>query len=1449
MQRLKQNQRCKEQKTEHILHLTICLSIVLFWFMPLVTTYANRIIYVDDDATGDNDGTSWENAYTFLQDALTAAFTGDEIRVATGLYRPDQGQTVSPGYRQATFKLQTGVILYGGFPSGGGTWENRDPNTFVTVLSGDLLGNDDDPNQIDLLEDPSRQDNSLHVITGQGAEASAVLNGFTVHGGNANIDNSDEDGAGMYNNQGSPTVSNCIFRENSCLDEGGAIYNFRNSSLITNCQFKANVAGFGGAGVYCGSNSHINITHCLFERNTALNGAGISVHMSGTLTLHYCVIQSNDARYSGGGIYTISDYTQITNCVMIDNNARFGGAVAASNSSAATLNHCTITQNTATNSGGGIDFRYANQILMTNSIVWGNVDSSGLSRQAQLNYSDLSDSLLSYSCIQFFEEIDAVHLFGLGNIGSDPLLADDGFHLTEGSPCINAADPNVSTGLETDIDGQARVQMDRADIGADESPYAGDPPVSEPGNTFFVDQGAAGTQDGSSWTNAFHFLQDALQATHRGDQVWIAEGSYRPDQGQDMSSGDREATFTLLPGVAIYGGFPSGGGLWEERDPNTFITILSGDLLDNDGDPNQIDLIEDASRQDNSFHVITTDQWVDTDTILDGFIVQAGNANIPDKRGNGAGLYNDSGSPIVINCIFLENSCIANGGAIYSVDSNCLITDCILKTNVARNEGGGLYCRGNNYSRIIRSLFENNIADSGAGISISQGNVTVSHSIFRENYANDKGGGIQSSPHDEAILLENCVFIDNHADYGGGAHLSNNVILNHCTMVRNTANIQSGGIYIRASGSIQMTNSIIWGNVEADAITRKAQLDWRYLDQSDLRNCCLQFWTERSIGHLAGHLTGQGNIGSDPLLAADGFHLTLGSPCINAADPNISSTIETDIDGQARVQFGRSDIGADEYLYTGPIADAGTDISRRDLNDVTLDGTGSWDPWGHELQYTWYQIEGPSVILEQSDTCCPYFKPTEPNIYSFELIVNNGSVDSKPDIVRVMAGSNQAPVALVESHRYVGSQFMLDGSSSYDPDGFGDLSYYWQQISGPAAFIADANAPTPMITVTQNNSIQQCLFSLIVTDGDLISNEALQDITVVPRWDPTRNTLTVSHFDPNKPTIISFGGGDCSVGHAGTVSGLQWDENCNNLDLGDIYYVNSYKAYGDILMVFLSTYAPDYRQLIQTAGFSTGGLPAFDIAIYMNQTYADPRYAVNRVTMLDAACADYASRIKEFYDSVVPGEICWVENYSASSSILTGVLNVHFKTNPSPVHETPREWYSDSIDSSIWETDIFNHGMTAGAFISIIGPARNLQLGPDATYVFQWVGQRDGNTFYPGEIEMAYPEQYPARLPEPVTLTGPQDGTVVDANGVVLGCEVSENAVSYQLLLGDNPDNMTILLSDTNVPPVEHVVSLPFDKTYWTIKVSDAYGTTIYADPRYLRADVVESEKIAHGQH
>ncbi|TSA53048.1 MAG: hypothetical protein D4R45_06185 [Planctomycetaceae bacterium] len=97
------------------------------------------MIYVDDDAAGANDGSSWENAYNFLQDAITTATGGDEILVAQGIYKPDQGIGITLGDRRASFRLNSGVTIKSGYAGFGESEPDiRDVGLFQTILSGAL---------------------------------------------------------------------------------------------------------------------------------------------------------------------------------------------------------------------------------------------------------------------------------------------------------------------------------------------------------------------------------------------------------------------------------------------------------------------------------------------------------------------------------------------------------------------------------------------------------------------------------------------------------------------------------------------------------------------------------------------------------------------------------------------------------------------------------------------------------------------------------------------------------------------------------------------------------------------------------------------------------------------------------------------------------------------------------------------------------------------------------------------------------------------------------------------------------------------------------------------------------------------------------------------------------------------------------------------------------------
>jgi hypothetical protein len=314
-------------------------------------------------------------------------------------------------------------------------------------------------------------------------------------------------------------------------------------------------------------------------------------------------------------------------------------------------------------------------------------------------------------------------------------------------------------------------------------------------------------------------------------------------------------------------------------------------------------------------------------------------------------------------------------------------------------------------------------------------------------------------------------------------------------------------------------------------------------------------------------------------------------------------------------------------------------------------------------------------------------------------------------------------------------------------------------------------------------------------------------------------------FQTNRPTIIAFGGGNCSTG-SGMNFGGTWEEQANWLTVDS--YGPVYTRYGDMLMVYLSAVAPDYKEPIQAMGFSTGNLPAMDVAWYVNLTYKDARYAVNRVSLLDAVCSLLSTRVAQFHTNVIAGEQCWVDNYISNDpnysrrAILPGALNV--VCNPARAHAYPVQRYATS------SLEYTNGGLTAFAYLSLIGSGKNYQLNTASQKYYFVINSTESIVFFNQTSN-------PGKILAPVKLTGPTNGTTFDSSGATLGCQSVENAVRYQLLLGSDPHRVMDFsaITDTTNPPSQHLSTLPQQRTWWTVRAFDQFGSTIYADPRLIQ--------------
>ncbi|MFD1629768.1 T9SS type A sorting domain-containing protein [Pseudopedobacter beijingensis] len=312
--------------------ITVCFALLVYNKSYSQTPDASGIVYVKKGATGN--GSSWTSPTGELADALKAAKTNTNIRqiwVAKGtyypLYSPQDGTDFGTDKgRDNAFLLIKDVKIYGGFDPDKNIRDLQgkriEPSaTTGSILSGDFSNNDVLSGSDATLAIANNTENAYHVVVSTGDIGTALLDGFTITGGNADnktgslMVNSKEidrsTGGGIYTYTSSPTFSNVVVCKNTAVNNGGGVANLveANPVFVSTLIIK-NIAANGG-GVY--------------------NAAVSSPVFRNTVIALNTVVGTGSAAYSNDGAPGKTSTPKFYNSVVYNNSSSYGAALAFRN--------------------------------------------------------------------------------------------------------------------------------------------------------------------------------------------------------------------------------------------------------------------------------------------------------------------------------------------------------------------------------------------------------------------------------------------------------------------------------------------------------------------------------------------------------------------------------------------------------------------------------------------------------------------------------------------------------------------------------------------------------------------------------------------------------------------------------------------------------------------------------------------------------------------------------------------------------------------------------------------------------------------------------------------------------------------------------------------------------------------------------------------------------------
>ncbi|TCO07767.1 choice-of-anchor Q domain-containing protein [Natronoflexus pectinivorans] len=688
------------------------------WFV--FTIQRDRPVYVKPDGTGD--GSSWSNASS-LVGAINNYIHGDEIWVQSGIYKP-----TSSTNRNASFELKRGMKLYGGFAGNETSLNQRNWVKNKTILSGNI----GDPD--------SETDNSFRVVTARGTAElpitfSATMDGFIIEGGYGNSEtNFNDRGAAMRFEHASPIIVNCWFRDNYSLNFGGAVFTDGNSSpSFYNTIFSNNKSGrFGGAIL---ANRDLLLVNCVLFGNQALTrGGAINGELipQGGVSVINSIVWNNSAP-------SFPQMFQVTASHSIVDGGFTGVQIRSDNPQFLDPDESDFRINSlspAINMGDNARIpAWLDKDFAQNQRIQGSHVDAGIFEGATpvpFPTAPLNNTL-------FTPEIVNVTLEWEWETEKPSTITHYRLQYQ-----INNQHVETEEGIDSEFFELTGLKpADRVTWRVGAHDQSGDL-LWSPWYNFGIRRDEPlfvrpnGTGDGSSWNDAID-LKNALSIASFGDSIWVAKGIYTP-----TNDGNREISFQLSDGVKVFGGFFGNETEFNQRDVVNNQSILSG-------------LIGDDIK---SFHVVkilgTTNHPVSSETILDGVIIQDGNASFSFNNNNlGGGIYLENANPVLANVWFRNNSATGNGGAVYAdAMSNPVFANVIFTENSANDHGGAVF--SNSSMRFYNCLFYNNHAGRmGGAMSASNSNLNHIHnSIFWGNRAD------QSFDHFRNIVVRSSIVED-----------------------------------------------------------------------------------------------------------------------------------------------------------------------------------------------------------------------------------------------------------------------------------------------------------------------------------------------------------------------------------------------------------------------------------------------------------------------------------------------------------------------------------------------------------------------------------------------------------------------------------------------------------------------------------------------------------------